>query len=269
MTTIVRLADGARWTVPAGGRPVWESPDLAQVAWTTAPDVNWERRVTTVWVAPFEGGAAHEVARLPRGSLLGWLDEGHLLLRGREQLADGDDVLWLLDLASGDRTEITRGARLRETRVAPGGRRVAWLVTQREEASENGLFVADLGPVLDGGSGVEGAQSADGAAGTASETPTEQAVDESPATVRVTRVDLPFGAYAWRDAERLLLVPLEPGRPGMRLLEQDLRTGGTRERTPTSEPFVIDSGDWTVAPDGRYVAFVSAGDRNIWLIALD
>jgi hypothetical protein len=120
---------------------------------------------------------------------------------------------------------------------------MAWLVTQRAQAEENGLFTFDLGPMIDNG----------------------------PATTAPppTRIDLPFGAYAWRDADRLLLIPLEPGSTGMRLLEHDLRDGETRDRTPSSEPFVIDSGDWTVSPDGRHVAFVSAGDRNIWLIALD
>lgn len=283
-TSIMRLADGEAWDLPSGGRPVYESPELRQVAWTSAPDVNFENRTATVWVAPFTGGPAREITRLPRGSLLGWLDEAHLLVRGRDQLADEDDILWVLRVADGRRTEVTRGARLRETRLSPDRRRLAWLVTQREDPADNGLFTIDLGPALDASTADRDAgegsatpdsgsdASTDASTDTSTESSTETSTADTadpPSLAPPSRLDLPFGAYAWRDGDRLLLIPLEPGRNGMRLLEHDLVSGETKDRTPVSEPFQVDSGDWTVSPDGSLVAFVSAGDRAIWLIALD
>jgi Tol biopolymer transport system component len=37
---------------------------------------------------------------------------------------------------------------------------------------------------------------------------------------------------------------------------------------PAITPFKVANGDWTVSPDGRYVAFVESRDHNIWLLAL-
>jgi hypothetical protein len=37
---------------------------------------------------------------------------------------------------------------------------------------------------------------------------------------------------------------------------------------PAVTPFRISAGDWSVSPDGSKIAFVSAVDRNIWVIQL-
>jgi hypothetical protein len=38
--------------------------------------------------------------------------------------------------------------------------------------------------------------------------------------------------------------------------------------SPETTPFRIANGDWTVSPDGRRIAYVSADDYAIWVIEL-
>ncbi|MEJ2559571.1 MAG: hypothetical protein P8186_25815, partial [Anaerolineae bacterium] len=73
----------------------------------------------------------------------------------------------------------------------------------------------------------------------------------------------------WRDSRRLLIIPFRPEAVFHELWELDVETGETRRMTnPEVTPFKIANGDWTVSPDGRYVAFVESGDQNIWLLTL-
>jgi hypothetical protein len=45
--------------------------------------------------------------------------------------------------------------------------------------------------------------------------------------------------------------------------------GAARALTdPRFIPFRIAAGDWALSPDGNRIAFVSAADRNLWLIEL-
>ena len=78
-----------------------------------------------------------------------------------------------------------------------------------------------------------------------------------------------FGAYRWRDANRLLVIPLELDQESHRLLQVDPTNGQVEELIdPKTDPFRISNGDWSVSPDGNQLAFVSAEDRNIWVIKL-
>jgi hypothetical protein len=82
------------------------------------------------------------------------------------------------------------------------------------------------------------------------------------------KLDL-FGAYRWRAEGRLVLIPLEAGAAGQRLVEVDAQTGALRELTgPALTPLHIAGGDWALSPDGSRVVFVSASDRNLWLVDL-
>jgi hypothetical protein len=78
-----------------------------------------------------------------------------------------------------------------------------------------------------------------------------------------------FGAYRWRDAHRLLIVPLEPGAASMTLWEVDAETGDSRALTnPDTTRFRIAAGEWSVSPDGGQVTFRSAVDDAIWVMSL-
>jgi Tol biopolymer transport system component len=54
-----------------------------------------------------------------------------------------------------------------------------------------------------------------------------------------------------------------------RLWQVDVESGAATPLTDAAiTPFKIANGDWSVSPDGRHVAFVSASDNNIWLLTL-
>jgi Tol biopolymer transport system component len=49
----------------------------------------------------------------------------------------------------------------------------------------------------------------------------------------------------------------------------EAQTGQSRPLTdPAATQLKIANGDWSVSPDGRQIAFVSANDNNIWLLSL-
>jgi hypothetical protein len=240
-TTIERLADpltgtgGERWTVPAEGRPVSISPGRTRIAWQVSDDdLPFERQITQVWVANLDGSDAQPVATLPRGSFGGWISDDVLLLSGRESLESREHLLYAFSLASGRTTELVRAERLRGGLLSPDGAWLAYFVALDEDPAQNGLWLVRT----------DGSE--------------RRQLDR----------DL-FGAYQWRDASRLLVIPFRPEAVSHELWELDVSTWETRHLTdPDVIPFKIANGDWTVSPDGRHVAFVESRDRNIWLLTL-
>lgn len=240
-TVIERLADpltgtgGARWTVPAEGRPVSISPGRKRIAWQVSDDdLPFERRVTQVWVANLDGSDAQPAATLPRGGFSGWVSDDVLLLSGRESLESREHILYTFSLTSGRTTELVRAERLRGGLLSPDGAWLAYYVALDKDPAQNGLWLVRT----------------DGSA--------RRQLDR----------DL-FGAYQWRDAGRLLVIPFRPKAASHELWELDVNTGETRRLTdPGIVPFKMANGDWTVSPDGRHVAFVESRDRNIWLLTL-
>jgi Tol biopolymer transport system component len=241
-TALVRLADGARWTVPAGGRAVSISPGGTRIAWQVSPNgVPAERRTAQVWVANLDGSEAREVASLPRGSLAGWLNDDVLLVRGRDRLDADEDVLWRLPLDGGERREIMRSERLSGVAVAPGGRWIAYYIARLADPAANGMWIAPT-------SGEGGPRRLDASL---------------------------FGAYRWRDGERLLVVPmnaeavLRGDQPSHMLVEVDAGTLAARPLTdPAVTSFKITGTDWAVSPDGRRVVFVESRDKSLWVLEL-
>jgi Tol biopolymer transport system component len=234
-TVIERLADGARWMVPAEGRSVSISPGRTRIAWQVSDgDLPFERRVTQVWVANLDGTDAQAVATLPRGGFSGWISDDVLLLSGRESLESREHVLYTFSLTSGRQTELVRAERLRGGLLSPDGAWLAYYVALDEDPAQNGLWLVRT----------DGSE--------------RQQLDR----------DL-FGAYQWRDAGRLLIIPFRPEAISHELWELDVNTGETRHLTdPDVTLFKIAKGDWAVSPDGRHVTFVESRDHNIWLLTL-
>ena len=137
-----------------------------------------------------------------------------------------------LSVEDGSIVEIARGSRLRGIAISPGGNWLVYQVTSSGDPSQDGLWLA--------------------------KTDTSQR----------RRLDL-FGAYRWRDDGRLYLIPLDLSQPFHVLWEVEAASGVSRPLTdPAITPFKIANGDWSISPDGRQVAFVSAEDHNIWLLRL-
>jgi Tol biopolymer transport system component len=243
--TVIERLDGPlsetvvqRWTVPSGGRSISLSPGLMRIAWQVSnDDAPSERRVSEVWVANFDGTEARAVATLPRGGLSGWVSDDVLLLTGRESLDSEVTVVYTLalsDEAHDTTVELVRAGRPRSYTLSPDRRWLVYYITFADDPAENGLWLVRT----------------DG---------TEQ---------RQLAPEL-FGAYQWRDAHRLVIIPYRPEAVYHELWEYDVETGQVRHLTdPGVTPFKVANGDWHVSPDGSHVAFVEDDDRNIWVLTL-
>ena len=229
-------ASRTRWRVPAKGRPVLISPGGRHIAWEEADErLPVERRISSIWVAQLDGSHPRLLIRLPRGSLVDWITDDQLLVSGRPALSEREQALYAIRLSDSSVRELARAERLRGALISPDGSWLAYFITFQQDRPEmNGLWVARI----------DGSQR--------HQLPTEL-----------------FGAYQWRDANRLLLIPLRPDAQSHQIWEADLNTLSIRPLTdPTQAPFKIANGDWQVAPDGRSIVFVEKSDRNIWVMGL-
>jgi Tol biopolymer transport system component len=236
-TLVERLSDGQRWTINNGGRQVSFSPDGQRIAWTVQQESGgFDVRRSEVWLANVDGTQARRVATRFGGGVLAWLpDSKHVLLGGKANRADPLSTLNVLSLEDGALRNIMQFERMRSPLLSPNGRWLAYLIAQARDASQDGMYVLDL-----------------------------QAADAQP-----RRLDF-FGAYRWRDGNRLLYVPIKAGAPSNELWQMDASSGEATQLIAASaeSPFKIGNGDWDVSPDGTRLLFLSARDRNVWLAQL-
>ena len=235
-SVVERLADGTRWSIANGGRPVSFSPDDTQVAWTggqSGPPYDTARR--QVWVSQVDGSQAHLILEVFGGGFVSWLPDGRMLVDGRLDVSEPGEAFWIYDPQNPDpgaMRELARADRLRGVLLSPGGSWLAYQVAFASDPAEDGLWLVNT------------------------------------ASGQRTRLDL-FGAYRWRDDSHLLVIPLDTSATWHSLWEFDALSGKLRALTePQVTPFKVADGDWSVSPDGRYIAFVSAQDFNIWLMTL-
>jgi len=232
-----QVSGGTSWTVPAKGRLVMISPRGTRVAWEVIDQSTpFENRNVKVWVADLNGDHARLAITLPRGSLVGWVSEDVLLLSSQTAFDRRQVGLYTLRLSDGSVMELARAERLRSPLLSPDGTWAAYFVFAQHDSSakENGLWVVRT----------------DGSA----------------------RYQLPadlFGAYHWRAATRLLIVPFRPAATSREFWQLDMSTLTARQLTdPHTTAVKIANGDWAVSPDGRYVGFVASQGRDIWVLTL-
>lgn len=232
-TVIERLATGETWDVPAYGRAVAFSPDGQRLAWQVAYDTeNFDRRLVQVWVSGLDGSDARQVAELVGGGLQGWMPDSRRLWVTRRSGAGATPEFGILDLETAAFTPLASGDFLRGVSASPDGR---WLVYTQQfsgDPERDGIWIQPI---------------------------------EGGAPVKLSV----YGAYRWRPDGRLLLIPLEMNAPAQRVVLIDAATGAVQDATdPAVTPLHILDGDWSLAPDGRRLAFVNRDDRNIWLLEL-
>ncbi|MEW5870431.1 MAG: hypothetical protein AB1894_14240 [Chloroflexota bacterium] len=235
-TTVERLSDGVRWTIPNNGRMPYFSPDGEWLAWNAGesgpPDDTARRQV---WVSRVDGSQAQRLIDLTGGSMQAWLPDGRLLVSQRMQSPASGQALFALALQgenAGELVELARGQRLRAITISPQGSWLAYVVAFSGDPAQDGLWLLHL------------------------------------SSGERRRLDL-FGSFRWRDDQRLLLVPLDLSQPPHRLLQIEAASGQVIDLTdPALTSFKIANGDWSVSPDGRRLVFVSAQDQNIWLLEL-
>lgn len=233
-TVIERLSDGQIWVAPSGGRAISFSPDSSQILWTVATATqNFDRRAVQVWMANVDGSAARAVAVLTGGSA-GWMPDSRRLLITNRDLADQPPVLAVYDPADGATAALERSEFIRGTALSRDGVWVAYTLQFTGDLGRDGLWVRRLDDL----------------------------------TLPARRVEV-YGAYRWRPDNTLLMIPLEPGSAGHRVLAIDPATGSVRDLIdPAETPFRILGGDFSLSPDGRRLAFVNAADRSVWVLEL-
>lgn len=227
-TTLRRLADGRSFTLPTRGADVSWTRQETRLAYTRSDaSGNFDRRLTRVYVADVFG-APRQVALLYGGGGGGWIDDTTLLLSGKAQPRQRDRELFTLDVRSGVCRSLGRALSFRGVSLSPDGAWVAYAVAF-DSGARNGLWVRP----------------------TAGSAP--------------RRLDA-YGAYRWRDAGRLLLIPLRPDGSPHLLREYSVREDSWRSLGDLGDQ--VRQGDWTVSPDGRRLAYLSAKDGNLRTLAL-
>jgi hypothetical protein len=231
-TFIERLETGEIWMVPTGGRKVHFSPDGSQIAWTAWELVQGKRFLRPIWVSQPDGTHAQEVTAMYGWGFIDWFPDGRLLVHGRFDYTEEFNAYWIVTPGDGSLTELVRGFRLTNGSVSPDGRWVAYHNVLDPRSEENGLWVIDT------------------------------------KTLDRAMLDI-FGPFQWRTDGRLVVVPLDVGSNHHNLIEIDVESGVAADLTdPEAVPLKIAGGDWMLSPDGRWLAFISAHDFNIWVLAL-
>ena len=235
VTTLENLADGRRWTAPAKGRLVTVSPNAKRLAWEEATVAfPPEARVTHIRTANFDGSDARTTATVERGSVSGWVSDDVLLVSGRDSLRSKEQVLWAVDVVTGERKELARGEQLRGGDVSPDGAWLVYSVAPYPDPAKNGLWLV-----------------------------------KTDGTGRFRCPPGLFGAVQWRDAHRLVILPFRPAAEFHEVWELDAATRQSRRLVdPEVTPIKINDGDWLASPDGRSVVFVAEHDRNFYLLPL-
>lgn len=230
------VAAGTEWLIPSDRREVHFSPGSARLAWDAESGTGaFSQRPSVVSVADVNGENAREVVRVYGGGFAGWLEDDRMLVQGRREDASGlqPEALFTLDLNTGEQVTLAESDRIRGAHASPGGAWVAYAITfDPEDASKNGLWVV------------------------------------RPDGTDRQEVEM-IGGAQWRDASRLLIIPLEMDAPSHRVVQFDAETGEFAELTDPAETlFRIRAGDWRVSPTGEHIVFVSAEDGAIWSLRL-
>jgi hypothetical protein len=226
---------GRSWLVDTYGEwPVF-SADGQQIYWNVTDRRGpYDERRTDIWVANVDGSNSRRVMTVYGGGAEAWFPNGqHILLVGRENKIGEEEALVVLSLADGSTLELAREKRLRGGLVSPGGSWVVYFVTFSDDPERDGLW----------------AIRANG---------TER-----------HKLDF-FGPYRWRDDTHLIYIPTrESPKDSLVVWELDVESGHSRPLTdPQRLRFIINDGDWELSPDGKKLVFVSAEDKNFWLITL-
>ncbi|WP_104991444.1 PD40 domain-containing protein [Deinococcus sp. NW-56] len=227
-TTLERLADRRRFTLPTRGADVTWTRSENRLAYTRSDTTgNFDRRATRVFVADVFG-SPRQVATLYGGGISGWLNETTLLLSGKGAPAARDRDLFTLDTRTGTRRTLASALSFRGVSLSPDGAWVTYYVAF-DSATRNGLW---LRPTAGG----------------------------------AARKLSAFGSYRWRDARRLLLIPLDPNGGPHVLREYNVGTNAWRTLGDLGDQ--VRQGDWSVSPDGKRVAYLSARDGNVRVLTL-
>jgi hypothetical protein len=233
-TIVERIADGARWSIPSEGNTVRFSPSSSFVTWdVTSSGISFpDLRQRGIWIARRDGSGAREIVTVNGGNFIGWnAGEDAILVSGR-LAPNSPGGIWRIAMADGAGRLLLEADRVRSALISPGGNWIAFIITFDPDPARNGLWLVRT----DGTS--------------------------------IQKLDL-FGAYRWRREGELLVIPMDMNAQGPSLWQVDAGTGEiTRLTDPKDTKLPIANNDWQPSPDGASIVFLSAQDRNLWLLPL-
>jgi hypothetical protein len=228
-TVRVINADGAMLhEVFNGGTVAWPSPGGSRIAWlerlAIATPSSSVNRANRLWVAGIDGAGARPVLDL-QAAALQWLTDDRRIVVAARTLDARSAGIWLIDTDTGRVVPLVEALFLQGVRVSPDGVHVAFLRTLADDPELNGLWVV----TVDG----------DGR----------------------WRVPL-IGSYRWH-ADSASLWMLQTGwmHEPDRIVLIDVQTGAQVAEMSLDGQVLNDA--WEISPDGRYIAYWRAIDRQV------
>ncbi|TFH34467.1 MAG: hypothetical protein E4G99_09425 [Anaerolineales bacterium] len=231
---IERWADGSRWTIPSNGRAIAFSGDMSQVAWEYGSQSiqSPERRQIQIWLSTLRGEQARELVTVHGGDFVGWVAGSNSILASGRLSPPDPAGIWRIDTETGAGRLLFEVEDPKNILISPSGEWIAFVIAFESDPSRNGIWVMKT----DGGF-----------------------IDRLPV----------FGAYRWRSEGQLLVMPLVLDTPNPSLYQLDLEHGHAWTLLdPAIVQLDIANNDWSVSPDGRWLLFLSAEDRNLWVFEL-
>jgi len=237
LAVIERLADGQTWAIDTAEQSLSFTPDSQYVTWSVSnEETPRDNREEVRWLARTDGSQARILYRARRVSALAWLGADELLMAQR--IPGGDEQrLFTFSLGDGRETDLVQLPELRGLAFSPDRRYLVYYVNFEPERARNGLWLLDL---------------------------------QNPA--QAPRKLPFFGAYRWRDNERLIYVPFDPEASQHNFYEYNLLTGQARSLFPAGTRLTIANNEWRVSPDGRRIALLAARGRGfdgLWALEID
>ena len=227
-------ATGEQFTVNTSGQPAAISPDNQRLLWqrTNGRFVpGGAQPPTTFWLSDLNGANARLV-REQRGGSMTWLDGERLLVSLPTQDLQVRSLA-VLNLTTGEEMPLGIFRTLRNLSISPGGDHVMFYLAFQDDPAQNGVYLL----------------------------PTTQGPFPQP-----RRLDW-FGAWRWRDAHTLYVLPFNPATDRHTLAYYDVRLGALQTLfTPEEGPFSVMNGIWDVNADGSRIVFQNADDEALWVL---
>jgi hypothetical protein len=230
----LRSLDGARsWLLPEGATRIVFDRRSKWIAWQVGSQVvsQLDIRQRQVWVADVEGLQAQPLAVMIGGGWISWVEGGVSLLASGRVLGEQEYGIWRLGL-DGSARLIFPAERPRGLLLSPGGQWLAFYIAFEAEDVRNGLWIIRS----------DGTQA--------------QRLPE-------------FGSYRWRDDHNLVVIPWGDDLGWEGIVQYPVPGGDRQGLLPAeSAPLPIANNEWSISPDGGSLLYLSADDRNLYVMPL-
>lgn len=233
-TLVERWVDGMRWEIPSEGRMIRFSPSGQWVEWEIiSRGIKFpDLRQRAIWIAKSDGTQAHEVVTVNGGDFIGWIGREDAIVVSGRLAPYGPSGIWRISVEGGAGVLLKEIENPRDVLLSPDGSWMAFTIAFDQDSELNGLWV--------------------------------MRIDGSMAK----KLDI-FGAYRWRSAGALLVIPLDLEALGPSLWQVDVTSGESYQLTdPISTSLPIANNSWEPSPDGTRIVFLSSLDRNLWVLEL-